>query len=312
MLKYKIITPVATEPISLNEVKLHLRLTSNTFSGDSVTLQSITPGGHTIAASYSLVGAAIDVLGKDALVNLNAGACGAGGSVAAKIQESDDNTNWTDFTGGGFTTVTESNDNAIQEIEYTGIKQYIRVVATVAGATCSFSADIITKTGYSTEDSLLSMLITVAREYCEGFTGLALATQTLEAMLDDFPAHNYIKLPKSPIQSVTSIKYKDSEGTETTMTATTDYLVDTDSIVGRVILPYGKLWPSFTPYPDNAVRIRYIAGYYASNLIPTSIKQAMLLLVGHWYVNREAVGQVGGQIEFAVKALLSMYRVRFF
>lgn len=308
---FRVVTPPTVEPLTLAEVKLHLRLDSNTFSGDTATYQSIAPGSQAIAASYSKLGAAIDVLGKEAIVNLNAGACGTGGSVTAKIQESDDAVTWTDYTGGAFTTVTEANDNTVQELEYTGAKQYVRVVATVAAAACSFSADVITKTGGSTEDNLLSSLITAAREYCENYTGRALATQTIEAMLKDFTALDFIELPMPPLQSVTSIKYKDSDGTETTMTPTTDYLVDADSPVGCVFLPYAGSWPSFTPYPNNAVRIRYVAGYGATNPIPRSIKQAMLIYVGFFYRNRDAV-ELDEETNRAIKRLLNMYRVRWF
>jgi hypothetical protein len=34
----------------------------------------------------------------------------------------------------------------------------------------------------------------------------------------------------------------------------------------------------------------------------------MLLLIGHWYQNREAVGEAGGEIEMGVKRLLNQYR----
>ena len=310
-MKYKTITPVTTEPVSLAEVKLHLRATSETFAGDVVTYQTITPGSRSVIAAYGLVGATIDVLNKIALVNLNAGTCA--GTVKAKVQESDDDTVWQDFAS--FTDITAANDNAIQEVEYTGIKQYIRVVATVETVASSFSAEVVTESGDATEDNLLAMLITTAREYCEEFTGRALATQTLEAYLDGFTGRE-IELPKPPLQSVTSIIYKDKDSTETTLTADTDYIVDTESDIGRVVLPYAESWPSFTAYTVNPIKIRYIAGYYASNLIPKSIKQAMLLLIGFWYDNREAVlvgqGTMSKRLEFAVDALLSMYRIRWF
>jgi uncharacterized phiE125 gp8 family phage protein len=160
------------------------------------------------------------------------------------------------------------------------------------------------------DDNYITLLITAAREYCEGYTGRALATQTLEEQLDAFPCADYIELPRPPLQSVTSVKYTDSGGTETTMTVTTQYVVDADSTVGRIVLPYGVTWPTATLSTVNPIKIRYTAGYYASNLIPKSIKQAMLLLIGHWYKNREAVGEAGGPIAFAVQSLLSMYRVR--
>lgn len=312
---YQIITPVATEPVTLTEAKNHIRLTSGTMESDTATYQTIAPGSHDVAASWGLTGSSVDVLGKLALVNLSSGSCGSGGSVAAKIQHSDDGTTWEDFTGGAFTTVTEANDNAVQEIEYTGVKQYIRVVATVAGAACSFGVDVVTQTGGELEDDLISELITASREYCEDITGLALATQTIELYLDDFPCSDRFDLPKPPLQSVTSVKYKNSAGTETTMTENTDYLVDTDSTIGRIVLPYSVSWPSFTPYPVNPIKIRYVAGYTSTNLIPKSIKQAMLLLIGHWYANREAVaiGSITSrEIEFSVSNLLAKKRVRWF
>jgi uncharacterized phiE125 gp8 family phage protein len=304
---YRITTPITTEPLTLAEVKAHLRLDSSTYAGGTATYQSIAPGSHAIAASYGLTGASVEVLGKEALVNLNMGACGTGGSVTAKIQESDEGTHWSDFAA--FATVTETNDNAVQEKEYTGGKRYIRVVATVAGAACAFSADVVTKSGEAAEDALLTSLITVAREYCEGYLWRALATQTIEAYPARFPCCNCIELPRPPLQSVTSIQYKDSSGTETTMTEGTDYIVDADSNVGRIVLPNGKLWP-VASYPVNPIKIVYVAGYCKENPIPISIKQAMLLLIGHWYANREAVGAVGGAVDFSVKSLLCAYKVR--
>lgn len=307
-----IVTAVTTEPLTLTEVKLHLRATSYSYSEDFTTYQCIIPASQSVIASYGLLGTSRDVLGKLAIVNLNAGACGTGGSVAAKIQESDDNTNWQDWSGGAFTTVTEANDNAVQEKEYTGIKQYIRVVATVAVTACVFGVDILVMTGDTTEDNLLSMLITTARELTENITGRALATQTIEAYLDEFPSEDYIELPYPPLQSVTSVKYKNSAGTETTMTANTDYIVDTDRKVGRVVLPYGVTWQSFVQYPVNPIKIKFVCGYYASNLIPKSLKQAMLLLIGYWYENREDIGQITKTIGGTYKWLVYPYRVRWF
>jgi uncharacterized phiE125 gp8 family phage protein len=301
----KTITPVATEPVSLPEVKLHIRLPSDTVAVDTTTYQSIAPGDHVVAAAFSLVGTGVSVSGTTALVNLNAGTCGAGGSIAAKIQESDNNVDYTDWSTA-FTTVTEANDNAVQEKAYTGTKAYIRVVATVAVATCDFSADVICKTGNTDEDTLLSMLITSARQWCENFTGLGLAPQTLELMLDGFD--DVIELPFSPVSSVTSITYKDSTGTETTI-APANYIVDTDSMVGSVTEAYDYDWPTFTAYPVNPVRIRYVTGY---TTCPAAIKLAMLLMIAYWYSNREAVGAIDNSSKEgrAVTSILMPYKVR--
>lgn len=164
-------------------------------------------------------------------------------------------------------------------------------------------------TGELSEQDLLLSLITAAREYCELYMGRALGTQTLEAFSDAFPCRNEIELPMPPLQSVTNVKYTDSSGAENTLMPDVDYLIDTGSTVGRIVLPYGKTWPHFTPCTVNPIKIRYVAGYTET---PKPIKQAMLLLIGHWYANREATGTAAGQIEFAVQALLGMYKVRWF
>lgn len=166
-------------------------------------------------------------------------------------------------------------------------------------------------TSDTTEDALITGLITAAREYCENYTGRAFATQTVALYLDSFPAEDYIELPLSPLQSVTSVVYKNSAGTETTMTVTTDYIVDSYSPVGRVVLAYGKTWPDFTAYPVNPITITYKAGY---TTLPKALRQAMLLLIGLWYENREnEIPVIGGQYskpEIAARALMDQYRFR--
>jgi uncharacterized phiE125 gp8 family phage protein len=295
---YKIITPVATEPVSLAEVKQQLRLNSGSPADDVVTYQSLVPASR---AANTYTGTAVDVLGKTAIVNLNSGTNQATGTVDAHIEESDDNIAFTDWTGGTFTQVTTANDNAVQEKQYTGTKQYIRVVAVVATAACEFGVDVVAYSGDTAEDTLLASYITAAREYGEDVTRRAFATQTLEMYLDSFPSGD-IELSMPPLQSVTSVKYKDSAGTETTMTATTEYLVDTDSNIGRLVLPYGGCWPSFTAYPVNPIKIRYVAGY---TTLPSMLKNAILLHIGYMYKYRDS-----GIPAEDMKAVNNLYNMR--
>lgn len=311
----KIATAPAIEPLALAEVKRHLRLDSGSVADNITTAQTIVPGSHVIAAAYSLVGTGVDVLGYDAVVNLNAGTNGGGGTVDAKIQESDDNVTYTDWSGGAFTQVTTSNDNAVQEKAYTGAKQYIRVVATVAGAACEFGVDVLKVQPYSAEDDLLTALITVARDYCEGFQNRAYITQEWELWLDDWPHEDYIRIPLPPLQSVEAIKYYDTDDTEATWDSG-DYFVDVKSEPGRVALNWSEVWPTTTLRPTNGVLVEFTAGYgdLASD-VPQRVRQAMLLMIGHWYEHREAVviseGRTVSTVEvpLAAKALLWLDRV---
>ena len=138
---------------------------SGALADNLTTYQSILPGSHAVANNYTThAGTGVSVAGKTAIANLNAGTVGASGTVDAKIQESDDNVTYTDWTGGAFTQVTSANDNAIQEKAYTGTKDYTRVVATVLVAACEFGADILVYDADTTEDDLLPSLVQAARE----------------------------------------------------------------------------------------------------------------------------------------------------
>lgn len=132
-------------------------------------------------------------------------------------------------------------------------------------------------------DSQLIGLITASREWIESYTGRALVQQTWKYYLQDWPVGDEFELPFPPLQSVMSIKYTDSDDTQTTWDSG-DYEVDTDSEPGRIILAYGETWPSTTLHPKNPIEVEFVAGYdsdgspadYQAN-IPEAIKNAMKL-----------------------------------
>lgn len=120
------------------------------------------------------------------------------------------------------------------------------------------------------EDNLIRALIPSARRYCEGFLNRALLTQTWDLWLDAFPGKDHIDIPLPPLQSVTHIKYYDTDGTEATMDSA-DYIVDAVSEPGRIVLAYGESWPSTILRPAKGVVMRFVAGYAAySGTVSTS------------------------------------------
>ncbi|MCK9569543.1 head-tail connector protein [Candidatus Pacearchaeota archaeon] len=112
------------------------------------------------------------------------------------------------------------------------------------------------------------------------------------------------------------IKYYGTDDTEYFVSGA-DYFVDSKSEPGRIVLAYGKSWPSTTLRPVNGICVTYVAGYGYSDEVPQAVKQAMKLLIGHWYENREttiAMNVGAGEadvkkIPYAVESLLWMNRV---
>lgn len=158
------------------------------------------------------------------------------------------------------------------------------------------------------EDSLIAGLIKSARQYCESYQNRALITQTITAKMNDFPCRDEFDLPMPELVSVTSIKYIDSNGVQQTL-STDVYSVDTFATPGRVVLNYNQSWPSVRG-DYNSVEVVYVAGYGDEEDVPQVTKQAMLLIIGHLYENREETMAVALQtIPTSAKDLLNFNRI---
>lgn len=163
---------------------------------------------------------------------------------------------------------------------------------------------------FADDDEYISILITVAREYCEDYTRRYIGPCQFEYVLDGFPPDkNYISLPAFPLLSVESVKATDA-GYNTFTMEQSQYIVDKDRQPGAIYLPYFGIWPVIVPKPGDAVRIAFTAGYAPAN-VPKRFFQAMLLLIGHWYNNREEVTDARkiGRIPVGVDSLLAPLKV---
>jgi uncharacterized phiE125 gp8 family phage protein len=137
------------------------------------------------------------------------------------------------------------------------------------------------------EDPLIQSYIHSACELGEGLARRAFLTQTLELVIDTFPADGILKLPRPPLQSVTSVKYMDVNGNEYTWT---DYAVDARSEPGVVIF---RSIPADALLESGAVAVRFVAGYgLAAVTVPAMFTQGVMLSVAHWYENREGAIEI--------------------
>lgn len=163
------------------------------------------------------------------------------------------------------------------------------------------------------DDTLIGNLIKAARLYVESVCRprRALISQSWKLFLDAWPAGDMLELAVAPLVSVTSLIYTDQNGVATTWSAT-NYQVDALSEPGRLRLKSGESWPSVTLRELNGLEITFAAGYgAASTAVPEGFRQAILLLVGNWYENRETQVMAGvpKSLAFAVDALLAPWRM---
>lgn len=165
---------------------------------------------------------------------------------------------------------------------------------------------------YTDKDTLIGGLIDAATSYLDGYTGIlgrALCEQTWRQDYDDF--RSCLRLPIAPAISITSVKYTDTDGVEQTVDAA-NYVLRTDALSAYVEFAAGYSFPSLN-VASSAVRVTYLAGYATVDGAwsgPAAIKQAILLLVRHWFDNPSAV-QVGNPAQvmpLAVEALIAPFR----
>lgn len=155
----------------------------------------------------------------------------------------------------------------------------------------------------SEDEAVIIPMITAAREFCENATGRALAVQTVTAFPRTFePAF----LPRPPIASLVSAKYTDKDGTQHEM-AEGACIISNDKVYFPNPPSTGEL------FAVNPIQVTYTTGY---TTLPPSLRQAILMLVAHWYNNREAV-QIGSRInevaaDHAFENLIKHYRVWWF
>jgi uncharacterized phiE125 gp8 family phage protein len=129
------------------------------------------------------------------------------------------------------------------------------------------------------DDALFDVLISAARDHVEKYCNTSLATQTVEVKCDTFC--DFDRLPIAPVQSVTSIAYVATDGTDANVVAG-DTEPRLDGLEASIVPAYGKQWP--IPRNGSRITLTAVVGYEA---LPPSIKHAMLLWIADAYEQRE-------------------------
>ena len=154
---------------------------------------------------------------------------------------------------------------------------------------------------------MLQAYIDAAVKTAEDRTNRALMEQTWRATLDKVPS--LIRINKTPLISVTSIQYYDSDGSLQTLSSD-DYIVDGDGEPWRIIPAPGISFPS-TQDRLNAVTITFKAGYASESLVPKNIIAGILMIVDDLWKNRGTIvtGTIVSEIPLTADKLFSTERI---
>ena len=158
----------------------------------------------------------------------------------------------------------------------------------------------------SDEDELLGTLITAARLMIEAASGRMLIDQGWRLVLDRWPAGGELRLPLSPVGSITAARVYDAAGSAQIVAASSLALIegtDPPLVAVSAALP--------VPGRDRAaIEIDVVAGFGATrDLVPAPLRQAVLRLACRWFEHRgDVVGRDATHLPAEVAALVAPFR----
>ena len=159
------------------------------------------------------------------------------------------------------------------------------------------------------DDTIIDNLILAATQSCEIFTNQYFIDTVVTQYSDTWD--DFYTLYKSPVDSITHVKYYDSNDTQQTL-ASSNYILGHYSQPARIGVAVGGTLPNLSDR-INAVEVKYTVGYgTASSDVPEGIRQAVLLTLSNWYENRQSVitGRTATELPLSSQYLLEQYKIQ--
>lgn len=157
---------------------------------------------------------------------------------------------------------------------------------------------------FDDDDDEITAFIKTARRRIEDYCNRLFVSASYAVLFDgDLPAgDSVLSVPVSDVTSVTSVKYRDLDGTQQTWDSS-DYSFDDERQELRPV----DAWPDGTE-----LRVEVVAGASSASDVPSPIKTAILLYVGEMYENREAGNFTSDRYELnpGTLSLVQPYRDR--
>jgi uncharacterized phiE125 gp8 family phage protein len=159
------------------------------------------------------------------------------------------------------------------------------------------------------DDAVISALIAGARSHVEAQTRRALITQTWRLVRDAWPGDGRVAVVPSPLRQITAARVYRLD----VITQTLDLQAFVANAAATPAIISFLTWSLPVPgRPAAGIEIDVEVGYGDDPAdVPEPLRQAIKLLVAHWYENRGliAVGQTLALLPATVAALIAPYRL---
>lgn len=165
------------------------------------------------------------------------------------------------------------------------------------------------RVAHGDDDTAIAALIAGARSHVEAQTRRALVDQTWRLTRDAWPADGRIAVLPAPLIAVTAARVVDDDGTPHAIDV---QAFAADKVAAPALLSFA---PWSLPAPGRKVggiEIDVAVGYGSAPADgPEPLRQAIRILVAHWYENRGlvAVGHAVALLPQSAAALIAPYRV---
>lgn len=162
------------------------------------------------------------------------------------------------------------------------------------------------KVEYDTEDDFLQLLLNAAIQAAESYSGRELRANTWTLIVDVFESRICIR--KSPVASITSVKYTVTTTHDTTV-ATSVYYLKKGEIASEVLLQDGETWPTDIAEVEAGILITFVTAAYQD---ADQANLAILRAVAYAFENRgdcDTTNATSWLVKSGADKLLDPFRV---
>jgi uncharacterized phiE125 gp8 family phage protein len=155
------------------------------------------------------------------------------------------------------------------------------------------------------DDEVIAALIAGSRIHVEAQTRRALITQHWRLMADAWPQDGRLPVRPAPLRELTAARVYDADGNA--------QAIDLQAFVPDLGASAVAFAPWALPAPGRlaaGIELDVTVGYGdGAPDVPEPLRQAIRLLVAHWYENRGMVGTQTARLPAAAAALVAPYRM---